>query len=169
MSEEVWFENHAQFSDSDLAALVRLNELRAAPFAYAALKDELEERFAARFNSDCQLAVYGSLAPGQSNHHRLAHLRGNWVGHFVVHGDLHATGWGAAIGYPALVWKLDGPRVKVNLFISQDLPMHWPTLDEFEGKDYRRILVPLYHDGQFITVANLYEASRRIDISVDGL
>jgi len=162
-------QDYAQFSDSDFAALLRLNELRAAPLARAALRDELEARFASRFNSDCRLAVYGSLAPGQSNHHRLAHLAGEWVGGFVVHGDLHATGWGAAIGYPALLWKRDGPEVEVNLFISPHLPMHWPTLDEFEGEDYRRILVPLYQERRFITVANLYEASRPMDISVDGL
>ena len=47
--------------------------------------------------------------------------------------------------------------------------MHWRSLDEFEGEDYRRILVPLYQEGQFITVANLYETSRRIDISIDEL
>jgi gamma-glutamylcyclotransferase (GGCT)/AIG2-like uncharacterized protein YtfP len=165
MSQELWFENHAHFSDSELKALVRLNELRASDIC-AALKDELEAQFASRFNSDCQLAVYGSLAPGQSNHHLIAPIPGDWVGRFVVHGDLHPMGWGAALGHPALLWKRDGPEVQVNLFISPHLPRHWPNLDEFEGEDYRRILVPLYQDGQFITVANLYEASRRID---DGL
>jgi gamma-glutamylcyclotransferase (GGCT)/AIG2-like uncharacterized protein YtfP len=150
----------AQFSDSELADLIRLNELRVSARC-SALRDELEARFTARFNSDCQLAVYGSLAPGQVNHHVLAHLPGNWVGRFVVHGNLQSKGWGAVFGYPALKWQPDGPEVQVALFISQHLPMHWPRLDEFEGEDYRRILVPLYHEGRFLTVANLYEAYSR--------
>jgi gamma-glutamylcyclotransferase (GGCT)/AIG2-like uncharacterized protein YtfP len=152
-------QDEAQFSDSDRVALIRLNELRISSEG-AASGDELEAQFTARFNSDCQLAVYGSLAPGQSNHHLLAHLPGNWVGRFLVHGDLQAAGWGAALGYPAITWREDGPEVQVQLFISQHLPMHWARLDEFEGEEYRRILVPLYHEGRFMTVANLYEAHR---------
>lgn len=152
-------QDHAQFSDSDLAALIRLNSLRAS-LNYSTSKEELEEQFAKRFNADCQLAVYGSLAPGQPNHQAVAHLSGSWAGGFVVHGHLQETGWGAALGYPALIWHRDGPATEITLFTSPQLPLHWPRLDEFEGEDYRRILVPLYRDGQFITVANLYEASR---------
>jgi gamma-glutamylcyclotransferase (GGCT)/AIG2-like uncharacterized protein YtfP len=158
-------QDHAQFSDSDLAALRRLNELRHAS-ALLTMKDELEAQeeleaqFAARFNSDCQLAVYGSLAPGRSNHHVIADLPGNWVERLIVHGELLTTGWGAALGYRALRWQWDGPEVEVALFTSQQLPLHWPRLDEFEGEDYRRILVPVYSEGRFMTVANIYESCR---------
>ena len=149
----------AQFSDSDLAALRRLNELRRSS-AFVAETDELEAQFAARFNSDYRLAVYGSLAPGRSNHHVIADLAGNWVEGLVVHGKLLGTGWATALGYRALRWQWDGPEVQVALFISEHLPLHWARLDEFEGEDYRRILVPVYDEGQFMTVANLYETCR---------
>jgi gamma-glutamylcyclotransferase (GGCT)/AIG2-like uncharacterized protein YtfP len=156
-------QDRAQFSDSDLSALRRLNELRRSSALVAAKpelaeKDELEAQFATRFSSDCRLAVYGSLAPGRSNHHVIADVPGEWVERLIVHGELVTTGWGAAFGYRALRWQWDGPVVQVALFTSQHLPVHWPRLDEFEGEEYRRILVPVYREGQFVAVANLYEA-----------
>ena len=42
-------------------------------------------------------------------------------------------GWGATLGYPALVLDPTGPVVEVQLFESNDLPAHWPRLDDFEG------------------------------------
>lgn len=83
------------------------------------------------------LATYGSLAPGRPNHHRLAGLSGEWtVG--TVRGKLVRRGWGAALGYPALIPAEDGGDVEVHLFVSPELPDHWPALDAFEGVDYRR-------------------------------
>jgi len=32
----------------------------------------------------------------------------------------------------------DGPEVEVWVFVSADLPVHWPRLDAFEGSDYQR-------------------------------
>jgi len=87
-----------------------------------------------------RLATYGSLAPGRPNHHQLAALGGVWrEGH--VRGRLVEAGWGAALGYPALVLDPDGVDVPVHVLESDDLPDHWARLDEHEGSDYRRVVV----------------------------
>lgn len=84
-----------------------------------------------------RLATYGTLAPGQPNHHQLDGLDGRWLrGH--VHGRLVDAGWGASLGYPGLVLDPDGPAVDVSVFESGDLPQHWARLDEFEGSGYQR-------------------------------
>jgi gamma-glutamylcyclotransferase (GGCT)/AIG2-like uncharacterized protein YtfP len=89
---------------------------------------------------DCRLAVYGTLAPGRSNHHELAGLRGTWRAG-TVRGHRVATGWGVALGYPALALDRDGDDVAVELFESANLPNHWTRLDAFEGSAYRRTWV----------------------------
>lgn len=86
------------------------------------------------------LAVYGTLAPGRSNHHELAGLAGRWS-HGWVRGLLLPQGWGAAAGYPGLLLDDDGALVAVQLFHSDDLPAHWARLDAFEGPGYCRTLV----------------------------
>jgi gamma-glutamylcyclotransferase (GGCT)/AIG2-like uncharacterized protein YtfP len=91
-------------------------------------------------NADHRLATYGTLAPGRPNHHQLSDLQGNWrVG--KVRGNLVSKGWGAALGFPALVLADDGADIEVHLFISPDLPEHWDRLDAFEGAEYRRVRV----------------------------
>ena len=35
------------------------------------------------------------------------------------------AGWGASLGYPALVLQADGPAIDVEVFESADLPDHW--------------------------------------------
>ena len=88
--------------------------------------------------ADHRLATYGSLAPGRVNHHQLDGLRGSWAQGYV-HGRLVADGWGADLGYPALVLDPDGHAVDVYVFESVDLPDHWARLDTFEGSGYQRV------------------------------
>jgi gamma-glutamylcyclotransferase (GGCT)/AIG2-like uncharacterized protein YtfP len=89
-----------------------------------------------------RLAVYGSLAPGQVNHHQLAGLAGEWRSG-VVRGWLTASGWGSAQGYPGLRPDPQGPEVIVQVFASDDLRRHWGRLDAFEGPEYQRVEVPV--------------------------
>ena len=89
--------------------------------------------------ADTRLATYGTLAPGRVNHHRLAGLKGQWQ-QGTVRGRLADAGWGAALGYPGLILDPLGPVVEVYLFKSEELPDHWPRLDEFEGPGYRRVV-----------------------------
>jgi len=52
---------------------------------------------------------------------------------------IHA-GWGAGLGYPALVLAPDGSVICLDVFESADLPDHWERLDAFEGPGYRRVV-----------------------------
>jgi gamma-glutamylcyclotransferase (GGCT)/AIG2-like uncharacterized protein YtfP len=86
-----------------------------------------------------RLATYGTLAPGRPNQHQLDGLEGRWfAGH--VNGVLVHAGWGAGLGYPALVLDPDGSDIRVDVFESVDLPAHWERLDAFEGPGYQRVV-----------------------------
>jgi len=87
-----------------------------------------------------RLAVYGSLAPGQANHHQLAGLQGSWSSG-TVRGRLLPPGWGAALGYPGLMLDPAADEIAVQILTSDDLPRHWARLDDFEGEGYRRTIV----------------------------
>ena len=86
-----------------------------------------------------RLAVYGTLAPGQVNHHEVADLKGEWL-QGTVNGNRFEVGWGAALGFPGLILDPSGPLVTVYLLESFDLPANWARLDEFEGPGYRRVV-----------------------------
>jgi gamma-glutamylcyclotransferase (GGCT)/AIG2-like uncharacterized protein YtfP len=90
-----------------------------------------------------RLATYGTLAPGRPNHHHLDGLDGRWLeGH--VYGTLVDAGWGASLGYPALILDPDGSAIDVRVFQSVDLPAHWSRLDEFEGPGYQRVVTTVH-------------------------
>ena len=90
-----------------------------------------------------RLAIYGSLAPGRPNHHHVARLRGRWM-LGEVHGRLIEAGWGASLGFPALVLDPDGSALGVQVLESDDLPAHWSRLDDFEGPGYERVLTTVH-------------------------
>ncbi|MGZ8456592.1 MAG: gamma-glutamylcyclotransferase [Gemmatirosa sp.] len=122
-------------------------------------EDELE----AHFHVSHVLAVYGTLAPGRSNHHVVAPLGGAWTAG-VVEGALAPEGWGATLGYPALRPQAGGAAVPVQVLSSARLPEAWGRLDAFEGPAYRRVLVPVFdaeasRERRLYTVANLYAAA----------
>jgi gamma-glutamylcyclotransferase (GGCT)/AIG2-like uncharacterized protein YtfP len=90
-----------------------------------------------------RLATYGTLAPRRPNSHQLDGLEGRWIaGH--IHGRLVDAGWGAQLGYPALVLDPDGSAVHVEVFESVDLPAHWARLDAFEGPSYQRVVTAVH-------------------------
>lgn len=94
-------------------------------------------------NANHRLATYGTLAPGRPNHHHLDGLDGRWLsGH--VHGQLVQEGWGADLGFPAMVVDPTGPVIELQVFESVDLPRHWPRLDDFEGPGYQRVPVTVH-------------------------
>jgi gamma-glutamylcyclotransferase (GGCT)/AIG2-like uncharacterized protein YtfP len=109
--------------------------------------------------SEHRLAVYGSLAPGRKNHWVLEGMPGSWSPG-VVRGELHPYGWGATEGYPAMTYDEKGPQVDVQVFESNALPDHWQRIDEFEGVQYVRTLVPVaMADGRNL-LCNIYELNR---------
>ena len=87
-----------------------------------------------------RLAVYGTLAPGQPNHHVVAEIAGHWIEGMVA-GRLVEAGWGAAMGYPGLIIEEPTEIVPVWLLESVHLASHWTRLDQFEGPGYRRTAV----------------------------
>ncbi|HEU4452573.1 MAG TPA: gamma-glutamylcyclotransferase [Longimicrobium sp.] len=124
---------------------------------------EAERRLETRFRTSQVLAVYGTLAPGQPNHHVVAPMGGEWTAG-VIEGDLSPMGWGATLGYPAFVPRAGGANVAVHVLTAPALADAWPALDEFEGAGYRRILVPVFSpaagdERRLYTVANLYAAA----------
>ena len=131
-------------------ALAELEALLAAPGAdtgAAPLREYLEpilERLieALLDHPERRLAVYGSLLPGENNHHHVAALVGRWL-EGTVEGTLHDRGWAARQGYPGFVPGGSGDRVAVKVLESLGLPDAWDRLDAFEGEAYRRILAPV--------------------------
>ncbi|HSV41433.1 MAG TPA: gamma-glutamylcyclotransferase family protein [Nocardioidaceae bacterium] len=102
-----------------------------------------------------RLFVYGTLAPGQPNAHELADIQGEWEP-ATVRGQLFPEGWGAAIGYPAIVLDDHGPEVEGFLFTTDGLSQHWDRLDEFEGEGYDRVLTAVRLEGGTSVVAYVY-------------
>lgn len=106
---------------------------------------------------DTRLAVYGTLAPGESNHDQVAALKGTWRAG-TVNGRLLEKGWAFDQGYPAIVLEPDGPLVAVQLFESLELPANWNRLDEFEGAEYRRVVTVVQTDSGAVD-AWIYESA----------
>lgn len=86
----------------------------------------------------CRLFVYGTLAPGESNHKLLEKLAGTWQEGSVV-GVLYPSGRGSTTGYPVIDLEKTGTPVKGFLLTSVELADHWAELDAFEGAGYRRV------------------------------
>lgn len=89
-------------------------------------------------NTTERLFVYGTLMPGEANHHYLQAIAGAWT-RASVKGCLYPEGIGLAKGYPALIIDENAASVPGWLLTSVQLQDHWAILDEFEGFAYRRI------------------------------
>jgi len=85
-----------------------------------------------------RLFVYGTLAPGRPNEHVLAGVDGTWQP-ATMRGHLHHDGWGAELGYPAIVPDESAGQVDGFIFSSDGLDAMWAQLDAFEGDGYERV------------------------------
>jgi gamma-glutamylcyclotransferase (GGCT)/AIG2-like uncharacterized protein YtfP len=104
--------------------------------------------------SEIRLATYGTLAPGRQNHGVVSDLSGRWLAG-RVRGSLIEDGWGAELGYPALVPDPNGEPVEVFVLESHALVDHWNRLDEFEGAGYRRVTIDVLTD-EGVLPASIY-------------
>src|ERR671912_2696094 len=84
------------------------------------------------FRTSHTLAVYGTLAPGQPNHHVLAPFGGEWTDG-LIEGDLLPMGWGADLGYPGFRPRIEGDTVAVQVLSAPLLASAWAHLYRFEG------------------------------------
>ena len=98
-------------------------------------------------SASTKLAVYGSLGPGRENEHVMTAVGGVWRDGYTMPGVRLDRGWGAAIGYPGIVWKTGPSVVDVFVFDSEALPAHWAKLDDFEGDEYARLYVEVKRMG----------------------
>lgn len=102
-----------------------------------------------------KLFVYGTLGPGRPNEHWLTKIGGTFEEAHVT-GRLYAKGWGATLGYPALVIDPEGENVPGHVFTSENLSAHWEELDEFEGEGYLRVITDVSLKGGSIIQAYFY-------------
>lgn len=85
-----------------------------------------------------RLAIYGTLAPGETNHHQVSMIEGAWL-RGTVRGWLSAEGWGLTFGFPGMKLDSEGDLIQVLVLESSELPDHWDRLDAFEGEEYERV------------------------------
>lgn len=83
-----------------------------------------------------RLISYGTLAPGKPNHSLISDLPGEWK-ECVIRGTMNQSG-----GLPRFSWNPHGAEQSASLFTSDALPNHWDRIDRFEGREYRRQLIP---------------------------
>lgn len=58
-------------------------------------------------------------------------------------------------GLPILSWDPAGPNIDAQVLLSEQLPEHWPRIDDFEGSAYKRRLITISTSGA-IDVAFIY-------------
>ena len=97
-----------------------------------------------------RLFIYGTLAPGRPNEHKLQDIKGYWK-KGTVKGILKEEGWGADFGYPGIILDENASEVKGFIFTSNELDNKLSELDEFEGEEYKRVLTKvLLEDNQTV-------------------
>ncbi len=99
---------------------------------------------------ETKLIVYGSLAPGGSNHFILAGLVGEWYP-CRIRGHL-----GTYRGFKSFRYDPEGPEHDAWVLESTDLPRIIPDLDDFEGEAYQRVIIAAEVSGRQVR-AQVYE------------
>lgn len=95
------------------------------------------------FIPDRALVVYGTLAPGQSNHDVVADIGGEWI-EVSIRGERFHAVWSGTFGYPGFTADPDGPLQPALVLASDELAAHWDRLDEFEGPGYERRVIEVF-------------------------
>lgn len=102
--------------------------------------DELT--FIEKYTPENKLIIYGTLAPGKPNHHKISHIKGDWKSAVLKGGKLESKGWGADLGFNGYVPAKENEQTNISCYVlfSDGLIKYWEFLDEFEGVGYKRIL-----------------------------
>lgn len=111
-----------------------------------------------------RLFTYGSLQPGQQNNYLLKDLGGEWLDGFV-YGSLTLSTTGSSAGFLLLTpdYSTFENQVTGKLLTSQNLTTNWKVLDEFEGEDYVRHLIPVYsRTNDKIIIAHTYVVNSNV-------
>lgn len=112
----------------------------------------------AQFEPHNALAAYGTLRPGEVNHHVVKQMKGRWIDG-IIRGYVFDVSWGGADGFPGFQPAPDGHHIPVGVLVSDDWDRHWDRLDRFEGPGYRRTVIDVFDpDGrQAIGQAHVFE------------
>ena len=84
------------------------------------------------------LLVYGTLAPGESNHYMMKDIPGVWKTAYFK-GIVLKKDWGKWNGYPGIILDSEADEIKGHVFTSKDLKKHCNSVDEFKVRDYSRV------------------------------
>ncbi|RXM39175.1 gamma-glutamylcyclotransferase [Chryseobacterium sp. CH21] len=110
-----------------------------------------EQYFLTRYQPENRLIIYGTLAPGKPNHHKMTHIKGDWKPAILKGGKLETKGWGAELGFNGYVPTEENEQADIPCYVlfSDNLNENWDFLDGFEGEGYKRILANYeLEDGQ---------------------
>jgi hypothetical protein len=99
---------------------------------------------------ETRLIVYGSLAPGGPNAFLLSGLEGEWQ-RCHIHGHM-----GRYRGFKSFRADPEGPEHQAWLFSSAELPRVILDLDDFEGEEYQRSIIPARVNDRWL-MAQVYE------------
>ena len=84
------------------------------------------------------LFVYGTLMPNAPHERVLQKIYGNFI-KASIKGFLKDEGWSASMGYHGIKIDPKGDTIHGYIFYSTNLINHWKRLDEFEGKEFKRV------------------------------
>lgn len=150
---------------SDLDKIIAINRQRIGLDSYDVAVDQA---FSLSTGAHERLCVYGTLRPGEDNYHLMEPLDGQWD-------DVTYPGYFSpsdkSYGYPRIAWTPLGEQNPGNMVTSSKLPAHWAALDEFEGKDYCRLLT-IVQSGTGSLFANIYgfiDSTRTHLLMMDGM
>jgi hypothetical protein len=102
-----------------------------------------------------RLVVYGSLAPGGPTSFLLSGLIGEWY-RCSIRGHL-----GRYRGFKSFRYDPQGPEIAAWLLESAELPRVLADLDDFEGEEYERIIIPALVNDRWV-MAQIY-AGKYVD------
>ncbi len=103
--------------------------------------------------SSKRLATYGTLAPSEPNEKTLAKIDGTWSEGYV-RGEISIEN-----DYKFFKWDVEGEKIKIKVFESFELLNIFHKIDVFEGKLYKRIVIPV-ETCSGIKVSNIYIKSK---------
>lgn len=150
---------------ADLDKIIAINRQRIGLDPHDA---SVDTAFSTSMGAHERLCVYGTLRPGEENHHLMKPLKGQWD-------DVTYRGYFSppdeSYEYPRIAWAPHGEENPANLMISSQLPSHWAELDAFEGDDYCRLLT-IVKGGSGLMIANIYgfiDSTRTHLLMMDGM
>lgn len=97
-----------------------------------------------------RLVSYGTLKPGKVNHGLLEDVKGEWH-EVLIQGTITEEH-----GLEYFSWSTAAERIQAQMLVSPHPIQCFPELDQFEGREYERIWIPVLEKQDKWTIANIY-------------